>query len=55
MRLQTQRRTWETQKHYYWPVAHKWKTELVALVFGSIVGFAILAALILYIRAVVQQ
>jgi hypothetical protein len=55
MRLQTQRWTRETQKHTYWPVVHKWKTELVALVFGSIVGLAIFAALILYIRAVVQQ
>jgi hypothetical protein len=55
MQLPTQRRTWETQKHYFWPVVHKWKTELVALGFGSIVGFAILAALMLYIRAVVQQ
>jgi hypothetical protein len=55
MRLQMQRGTWETRRHSYWLVAHKWKTELVALVFGSIVGFAILAALILYIRAVVDQ
>jgi hypothetical protein len=48
MRLQMQRRIWETQRHYYWRVGHKWKTELVFIVFGSIFGFAVLAALMLY-------
>jgi hypothetical protein len=55
MRLQMQRRTWETHTHYYWRLGRKWKTELVALVFGSIVGLAVLAALMLYISAVVEQ
>jgi hypothetical protein len=55
MRLQTQRRTWETQGQPYWRVPRKWNSELVIIVFGSIFGFAVLIALMLFSGSTLQH
>jgi hypothetical protein len=55
VRLQTQRRTLDTEGHRYWRVGRRWNTDLLIIVFGSIFGFAVLIALMLYVSTVSQH
>jgi hypothetical protein len=52
VRLQTQRQTLETVGHRHWRVHRNWNTDLAIVVFGSILVFAIVAALMLYISEI---
>jgi hypothetical protein len=55
MRLQTQRRTLETEGHRYWRVGRRWNTDLLIIVFGSIFGFGVLIALMVYFSSTSQH
>ena len=52
MRLEDQHRTLKTEWRPYWRVDRKRTTELTIIVFGSILGFAVLIALMVYISSV---
>ena len=55
MRLEDQHRTLKTEWRPYWRVDRKRTTELTIIVFGSILGFAFLIALMVYISSVSQH
>ncbi len=49
MRLQDQRWAYEIERRRHIQVEHTWNTEMVFIVFGSVIGFAILFAMMVYI------
>jgi hypothetical protein len=55
VRPQDQHRTLKTESHHYWRVDRKRKTDLIIIVFGSIFGFAVLIALMVYISSISQH
>jgi len=55
VRLQDQHRTLKAEWHLFWRVDRKRKTDLMIIVFGSIFGFAVLIALMVYISSVSQH
>jgi hypothetical protein len=54
MRLQHGRSIYEIERRRYMQVDHTWNTEMVFIVFGSIVGFAILFVMMVYIISASQ-
>jgi hypothetical protein len=51
MELQDHRRAYEIERHRLQRINHKSNTDLVIIVFGSIFGFLILFALLVYITS----
>jgi hypothetical protein len=55
VRLQDQHRTLKTEWQHYRRVARKRKSDLIIIVVGSIFGFAVIIALMVYISSVPQH
>ena len=55
MRLLHKYRTLETEWRHHWRVDRKWRTEVIIIVFGSIFGFAVMIALMVYISSISQR
>jgi hypothetical protein len=51
MELQDHRRAYEIERHRLQRINHKSNTDLVIIVFGSIFGFLVLFALLVYITS----
>ena len=54
-RLPAQRRNLETGMGRHWQVQRKVNADLYIVVFGSIVGFAVLIALMVYVSSIAQH
>jgi hypothetical protein len=48
-------RTLEAEWRHHWRVDRKWRTEVIIIVFGSIFGFAVMIALMVYISSTSQR
>ena len=51
MELEDHRRAYEIERHRLQRINHKSNTDLVIIVFGSIFGFLVLFALLVYITS----
>jgi DNA-binding NarL/FixJ family response regulator len=55
VRLRDQHRILKAEWHHYWRVDRKRKSDLIIIVLGSIFGFTVLIALMVYISSVSQH
>jgi hypothetical protein len=55
VRLLHKFRTLETEWRHHWRVDRKWRAELIIIVFGSIFGFAVMIAVMVYISSISQH
>jgi hypothetical protein len=45
----------ESEWRHHWRVDHKWRTEVIIIVFGSIFGFAVMIAAMVYVSSMAQR
>lgn len=55
MRLLHKCRALETEWRRHWRADRKWRSEVIIIVFGSIFGFAVMIALMVYLSSVSQH
>jgi hypothetical protein len=55
VRLQHKYRTVGTEWRHHWRVDRKWRTEVIIIIFGSIFGFAVMIAVMVYVTSISQH